>query len=189
MRGAKRAPGIGALGRPGTFEAGLSGRIAGANSSPAQGSLEFVQVRVLGLRYWTMLRITRSRADIGQRDLVELLKEAPRRTPPTHAASRVATVGTPLAGSKSGVSGAPKSREVRGVASSPYRRHCEKSCASQMGAALPVVRKAAGQTLLQPDEDGDHCTLDESYNFQVTLPHLQWHMPRARELADAGRPM
>jgi len=48
-------------------------------------------------------------------------------------------------------------------------------------------QRANGQTLAQPTDEGEHCTLDETYNFQVTLPHLAWHMPHAQEFAAAGK--
>lgn len=47
------------------------------------------------------------------------------------------------------------------------------------------LEDASGQEMVMP-RHGEHCTLDESHNLQVTRPHLQWHMPFLSRLGQMG---
>jgi len=51
-----------------------------------------------------------------------------------------------------------------------------------LGCSSPLG-KGGRRVPVAPDRPGDHCTLDESYNLQVTRPHFEWHMPHLRSVA------
>mmetsp|Transcript_81900 Transcript_81900/g.171340 ORF Transcript_81900/g.171340 Transcript_81900/m.171340 type:complete len:821 (+) Transcript_81900:239-2701(+) len=64
-----------------------------------------------------------------------------------------------------------------------YRRLGEAIWHAETGDFLGC-RAAWGSDarLVMPKPGKDQCIFDESYNWQVTRPHLEWHMPFARSL-------